>query len=93
MTNNCLLNSSNEAYRSHLRSLKTELGWASYKKEPYMEIIQRKNGTKYRDRVTLPNGKVISKTFSRKTDLLNWKNSMLTEIAKNKALGWTFVLS
>jgi len=40
-----------------------------------MEIIKRKNGTSYREKVTLQNGRVITKTFKRKTDAIAWKQS------------------
>lgn len=41
-----------------------------------MEIIKRKNGTSFREKVTLQNGKTITKSFRRKTDAIAWKRSM-----------------
>jgi len=40
-----------------------------------MEIIKRKNGISYREKITLSNGKTITKSFKRKTDAIAWKQS------------------
>lgn len=52
-----------------------------------METIKRNNSVRYRDRVTLEDGKIISRTFSRKTDLAIWKRTLLTEVMKRRASG------
>ncbi len=46
-----------------------------------METIKRKNGVKrYREKVRLPNGKYLKRTFTRKTDASDWKGKTRTEI-------------
>ena len=40
-----------------------------------MEIVKRKSGHRYKEKITLPNGQSKSKTFKRKTDALHWKQS------------------
>lgn len=52
-----------------------------------METIKRSKGVVYRDRVTLTSGKIESKTFSRKADLVSWKKNLQSEVAKHRALG------
>lgn len=38
-----------------------------------MEIIKRKHGLSYKEKITLPNGKLKTETFRRKTDAIRWK--------------------
>jgi integrase len=45
-----------------------------------METIKRKNGYSYREKVTLPDGKILTKSFKRKTDARNWKAEVITSI-------------
>lgn len=40
-----------------------------------MEIVKRKSGLRYKEKVNLPNGETVTKTFRRKTDALQWKQS------------------
>jgi integrase len=47
-----------------------------------METIKRKNGYTYREKVTLPDGKILTKSFKRKTDARDWKAELMTEIRK-----------
>lgn len=45
-----------------------------------MEITKTKNGEfRYKEKVRLPSGKLITKTFTRKTDALIWKRKVETE--------------
>lgn len=45
-----------------------------------MEIIKRKSGSSYREKVRLPNKKLVTKTFLRKTDARIWKQVLEAKI-------------
>ena len=59
-----------------------------------MEKIRNKEGRiiSYREKVYV-DGKAVSRTFSKKTDAVNWKYSFSTEVKKKKALGIAHIKS
>lgn len=52
-----------------------------------MEVIKRKSGTRYKEKVYLPDGSTETKTFSRKTDATQWQTKRQLEIEQEVAIG------
>jgi len=53
----------------------------------FMEILQNKGETTYRESVYINGKRVRSPTFKRKTDARTWKAEMISKINRAKALG------
>lgn len=52
-----------------------------------MEIIKRKNGESFKEKVYLSNGRTLVKTFRRKTDAIAWKQRLLVDLRRGIAIG------